>query len=155
MADFTDFNWQTGDYGEAAKFNSMVDNDRHLRLRTDFWTHHWGRSIDVSESARSYRLLLGGSVIADGTYASTPQDSIARVNLSISSIPTGLRTFQLQVGSTNIELFSARIYKHAQLTLASVWLTIVRFTVLSGEDPDPRVMVRDASLILHRAWQAW
>lgn len=148
MADFTDFTWETGDYGEASKFNAMVDNDRHLRQRTDFHSHHWATSPMVNESGTAYSIRLGGTEIASGAYSSSSPDHVAHVNIDLSAISGGLLNFQVYTNAG--EVLSGRVYKHADIGRASVWLTFVR---VSG-DPN-MVYVRNVSLILHRQWQSW
>ena len=146
MADFTDFNWQTGDYGEAAKFNAMVDNDRHLRQRTDVQSFHWARSETVAVGFLQYRIVFGGSIIAQGDCETTPSD-ISRVNLDVSAIPIGLRVFQVQARQEDLtwDIIVARIFKHAGINYASFWATFL----------GSQRYVRNVSLALHRQWQSW
>ena len=152
MADFTDFNWQTGDYGTAQKFNSMVDNDRHLRERTDVLSFHWAMSRQISVTsghARTYRIFFGGTEIATGNHL-VEVVSVFRTNLDISATPIGLRTLEIRVLDSH-EVLVARIYKPHQMNRASVAMSI-RTT---GIYPDETSYVYNVSLLLHREWQSW
>jgi hypothetical protein len=152
MTDFTSFNWETGDYGEAAKFNSMLDNDRHLRERTDFLTMQWGRSVEVGSGfspGSSYTVRIGGVTVASGSFNES-SSSVSHVNVSISSIPIGLRTIEFIIGSTTV--FTGRVCKTHDLDLVSLWIQF-GFVNPGGNDPDD--FIQSASMILHRQWQSW
>jgi len=150
MADFTDFNWQTGDYGEAAKFNAMVDNDRHLRERTDFESFYSALSEDqLGGDDHIIRIYLAGVQIGQSTYQASGITNVAMINLDISSVQVGLRLLEIKVGTSLNTVLTARIYKHANRNYASFWIAISRNAGTT------RVQIRHCSFIVHRNWQSW
>lgn len=154
MADFTDFTWETGDYGEAAKFNAMVDNDRHLRERTDFQSFNWAltRSRTIFSPTPTYRVFFGGIELVSGSHNPVGVTGAFHVNLDISAVGIGLRVLQIYLFDT-AGVLSARIHKNHGMNYLSVVMSIDTSGVISGVGRTAYAF--DISVILHRLWQAW
>lgn len=155
MADFTDFDWTTGDWGEAYKYNSMVDNDRYLRGRTDFKEVPFAHAGFPPE----FLLLRIGGVDIGQLNVEASLQTYRVLNLSLEGVQPGPLDIDIVWCIANWDeralYLRFPIVKTADLNFASLWITPTAEQFISeGGQTDYRYWT-SGCVILHREETNW